>query len=343
MPNQQLVDYIDQCLAAGQTKEQIKQSLLSAGWQEENIDEELGSANVAMPVDFQHPKRFPTKLLVGAILGVVILSAIGGGAYWRKKFESKEAGIKKESEEKQVAVLPLVENEPQELATIDCGDDEKCLEEQFLLVKNYFFNHLKSCSTSIAKTPINTSKLRFEYEIQILKDENCRVRIFSTDLPANSQEMLCNIPVDTTEVNFPNVLFGENCTGSMVDFYKEMQNQGDLFRLMMFGSVINFGKSIEIKADANLAELPVKEVGIRKGGTITQPNPPFKISYSGGYKITVKSMESAYCEEKEIDLSDGKEVLYLCNNKKYAFKLISAEATVFKSVIDYIKFSIAEK
>lgn len=45
MLNQQIVDYINQCLAADQTKEQIKQSLLSAGWQESDIDEAFAGAN----------------------------------------------------------------------------------------------------------------------------------------------------------------------------------------------------------------------------------------------------------------------------------------------------------
>lgn len=51
MPNQQLVDYINQCLAAGQTKEQIKQSLLQVGWQEGDINEALGgvSGSIVIP------------------------------------------------------------------------------------------------------------------------------------------------------------------------------------------------------------------------------------------------------------------------------------------------------
>lgn len=47
MPNQQLVDYINQCLAAGRTKEQIKQSLLSAGWQNKDIEEALGIKEIS--------------------------------------------------------------------------------------------------------------------------------------------------------------------------------------------------------------------------------------------------------------------------------------------------------
>lgn len=59
MPNQQLVEYINQCLAAGQTKEQIKQSLFSAGWQEADIDETLGgvSGTVAVPTMLLFPQE----------------------------------------------------------------------------------------------------------------------------------------------------------------------------------------------------------------------------------------------------------------------------------------------
>lgn len=95
MQNQQLVDYINQSLAAGQTKEQIKQSLLQIGWREGDINEAFGgaSANIATPIDFQQPKKFPIKLLIGIISGIVILSAIGGGVYWRQKYINKNNQI----------------------------------------------------------------------------------------------------------------------------------------------------------------------------------------------------------------------------------------------------------
>jgi len=39
MPNQQLIDYIKQAQAAGQSKEQIRSALLGAGWRENKIEQ----------------------------------------------------------------------------------------------------------------------------------------------------------------------------------------------------------------------------------------------------------------------------------------------------------------
>lgn len=132
MPNQQLTDYVNQCLAAGQTKEQIKQSLLQSGWQDADVDDALGGemVDIVAPMDFQQPKRFPTKLLAGAILGAVILIAIGGGIYWRQK---KQVETKQESKEMQSAVLPSSNEEVKNLQTINSAptsaicDNYQCL------------------------------------------------------------------------------------------------------------------------------------------------------------------------------------------------------------------------
>lgn len=42
MANQQLIDYINQALSQGQSKEQIKQALLIVGWQEKDVEEAFG-------------------------------------------------------------------------------------------------------------------------------------------------------------------------------------------------------------------------------------------------------------------------------------------------------------
>ena len=39
MPNQQLIDYIKQAQAAGQSKEEIRAALLGVGWQENKIEQ----------------------------------------------------------------------------------------------------------------------------------------------------------------------------------------------------------------------------------------------------------------------------------------------------------------
>jgi len=89
MPNKQLVDYVNQCLAQGQKKEQIKQSLLLVGWQSGDIDEVLGNINtvntnenINPPVNSKKIKKFPFKILIGVISAVIISGIIGGGAYW---------------------------------------------------------------------------------------------------------------------------------------------------------------------------------------------------------------------------------------------------------------------
>jgi hypothetical protein len=54
MPNQQLLDYIKQQLRAGSSAEQIKQDLLSSGWQEANVNEAL-SVLSPQPVQNENP------------------------------------------------------------------------------------------------------------------------------------------------------------------------------------------------------------------------------------------------------------------------------------------------
>lgn len=55
MQNQQLVDYIKQATEHGQSKDQIKQALLQAGWQEKDIEEALGGnvSNIPTPQSMQ--------------------------------------------------------------------------------------------------------------------------------------------------------------------------------------------------------------------------------------------------------------------------------------------------
>lgn len=83
MKNQQLVDYINQSLAAGQTKEHIKQSLLSAGWQERDIEENfnINKINMDKPI-----VRSYSKFMLAIIASMAVLILIGGGLYFSKKY-----------------------------------------------------------------------------------------------------------------------------------------------------------------------------------------------------------------------------------------------------------------
>lgn len=88
MLNQQLLDYIRQSLAMGTKKEDIKASLLSIGWQGSDIDEAMKSFNTghegfSIPAQKIEPATkknisLVAKILIVAILGAVILVAVGG-------------------------------------------------------------------------------------------------------------------------------------------------------------------------------------------------------------------------------------------------------------------------
>ena len=78
MPNQQLIDYIKQAQAAGQSKEQIRAALLGAGWQEQDVDDVLSGA--VLPVQSATSgASHSSKLIIIAVLLAAILFIAGGG------------------------------------------------------------------------------------------------------------------------------------------------------------------------------------------------------------------------------------------------------------------------
>lgn len=120
----------------------------------------------------------------------------------------------------------------------DCGTDEKCIAGQFLSARNSFFKNLATCAVSSARTPINPYKLRFLYEIQSKVGNDCVVKISSTELPKDGNEMICKIPMNTKQDSFANKLFGDGknitaCSGSLIDYWKKLQSNQDFNGLIM--------------------------------------------------------------------------------------------------------------
>ena len=95
MVNQQLLDYIKQQLQQGISKEQIKSSLMTNGWQAQDIEE--GFNNIDAPNISTAYSAAPVaasggvwKMIAGIVIGVAVL---GGGAYLASQtiFKSEEA------------------------------------------------------------------------------------------------------------------------------------------------------------------------------------------------------------------------------------------------------------
>src|SRR3989344_8476776 len=95
MINQQILDYIKQQLQQGISKEQIKSSLMTNGWQAQDIEE--GFNNIDAPNISTAYSAAPVaasggvwKMIAGIVIGVAVL---GGGAYLASQtiFKSEEA------------------------------------------------------------------------------------------------------------------------------------------------------------------------------------------------------------------------------------------------------------
>ena len=83
MINQQLLDYIKQQLQQSINKEQIKNSLISNGWQAQDIEEGFNAVNISLSSEqySNFPTKTPTKtwkIIAASLIGIVV---IGGGVY----------------------------------------------------------------------------------------------------------------------------------------------------------------------------------------------------------------------------------------------------------------------
>src|SRR3989338_8778048 len=95
MVNQQILDYIRQQMQQGVSREQIKSSLMTNGWQAQDIEE--GFNNIDAPNIPTAYSAAPVaasggvwKMIAGIVIGVAVL---GGGAYLASQtiFKSEEA------------------------------------------------------------------------------------------------------------------------------------------------------------------------------------------------------------------------------------------------------------
>ena len=83
MINQELVAYTKKCLDQGIGKEEIRKTLVQAGWQMNEVDAVLGS------FEGNQVKKFNIKLTLS--LGLLFLILVGGGLYWWQSGAKKNA------------------------------------------------------------------------------------------------------------------------------------------------------------------------------------------------------------------------------------------------------------
>jgi len=133
MPNQQLIDYIKQAQAAGQSKEQIRSALLGAGWQGKDVDDALSGA--VFPAQSVTPgASHPSKLIIIAVsLAAVLFIAGGGFAYWYFAYEPKQEVIQTQitQQEKQ----QIVESETQQVISVEKPAQDEPIDFQYINTK----------------------------------------------------------------------------------------------------------------------------------------------------------------------------------------------------------------
>lgn len=149
MVNQQLLEYIKQQLQQGIGRDQIKNSLMSNGWQPQDIEEGFNTISQSLPVEqnsvsLVKPATAMWKIIVVSLVGIVI---IGGGIYFASQKFLKEQSLELYSEptNQQEGTSAQTKNEPGEITQpqiIDCG-----------IVTNFqnfdcFVNAAKNCSLS---------------------------------------------------------------------------------------------------------------------------------------------------------------------------------------------------
>lgn len=119
MVNQQMLDYIKQQTQQGVSREQTKSSLLSNGWQAQDIEEGLNNIDVSnVPTAYSEDPVAASggawKIIGGIVIGVAVL---GGGAYLASQtvFKSEVAPkISNEAVNQPPAETPLEKVTPQQ-------------------------------------------------------------------------------------------------------------------------------------------------------------------------------------------------------------------------------------
>lgn len=129
MINQQILDYIKQQLQQGINNEQIKQSLITNGWQSADIEDTFSSINYSVqsqPI-LNSSSKAPIqvwKIIVASLAGVIIVSS---GIYFASKelFKSEQSINTKQTSEEVVSPIPTKET-PTGITAIDCKQNFDC-------------------------------------------------------------------------------------------------------------------------------------------------------------------------------------------------------------------------
>jgi len=129
MVNQQILDYIKQQLQQGINNEQIKQALITNGWQSADIEDAFSSINYSVqgqPI-LNSSNKAPIrvwKIIVASLAGVII---VGSGIYFasQKLFKSEQSPNTKQTSEEVVSPMPTKET-PTGITAMDCKQDFDC-------------------------------------------------------------------------------------------------------------------------------------------------------------------------------------------------------------------------
>jgi len=135
MVNQQILDYIKQQMQQGVSREQIKSSLMTNGWQAQDIEEGFNNIDAPnIPTAYSASPVVASggvwKMIAGIVIGVAVL---GGGAYLASqtifKSEEKLELTKEQTQQLQEETLsPTPQQENPRIATIlDCKQNLECL------------------------------------------------------------------------------------------------------------------------------------------------------------------------------------------------------------------------
>jgi len=163
MVNQQMLDYIKQQMQQGVSREQIKSSLMTNGWQAQNIEEGFNNINTpnmsgaysAVPVA---TSSSGWKIIVGIVIGVAIL---GGSAYLASQTIFKSEETPKISNE---VVNQLPTETPSETVTSQQPSEQPTPQTQPQNPEIVFADKLSSCTKYKAtfKHPLTGNMLEKE-------------------------------------------------------------------------------------------------------------------------------------------------------------------------------------
>ena len=212
MANQQLIDYIKSQLSKNIELIQIKQTLFSKGWADNDINEAINSAqNVTNPsitglqqINEEKPKKLKLWIFIIAIILIII-----GFFIVNKNNRSSETKTTK---------TQIPANSSKSTVIADCGSSDSC-----------FSNYVKTCTLS--KATISDQGLTYVETIGGYEGNDCLLTLVYTQSPVPGfvgREMTCKVPKSNL-TNFKDYLQGEkmkqSCKGPLLDSLMQMGAQ----------------------------------------------------------------------------------------------------------------------